>query len=166
MEDQFDYIDCLVEFNDIWQYIKKKVSSIFTIKIDPFKISKCQIKFKGNNEYGGYKIIGSLDEHHRRIVHWFYRNYDVPTLNDWNDCIHIFKMYEIPIHILQLYDEHKNPLQQFIYVHAITNKFIQYTYENREDNETTTVTVPIGITSLVPERFLFNMKLYSSQRNS
>lgn len=164
MDTEYDTIDCLVEFNDAWQNTKKRISSFFTINIDPFRISNDPIKFKGHNEYGGYKIIGSLDEFHRRIVHWFYRNNDTPTLNDWLDCTYIFNLREIPIHILQLYDENKDPLSKFILIHAITSQHIHYTFENREDNESTTVTVPIGVASLVPERFLFNLKLYSRPR--
>jgi len=161
MNSNFDSIDCLIEFNDILQYTKKKITSFFTINIDPFKISNDPIKFKGHNEFGGFKIIGSLDEFHRRIVHWFYRNNDTPMINDWLDCIHIFNLSKIPLHTLQLYDENEDPLNKFILIHEITNNCIHYTYENREENVSITVTVPIGMAALIPERYLFNLRLYS-----
>lgn len=160
----YNTIDYLVEVNDVWQNTRKKISSFFTISIDPLKISNDPIKFKGRNEFGGFKVIGSLDEVHRRIVHWFYRNNDAPSFNDWVDCTYLFNLKEIPVHILQLYDINKDPLNKFILVHTITNDYIHYTYENREDNVSTTVTVPVGIASLVPERFLFNLKAYSRPR--
>lgn len=165
MEDNFDEIDCLVELNDIWNNFKKRISSFFTINIDPFRLSNDPIQFRGRNEFGGYKIIGSLDERHRRIVHWFYRNTEIPSLEDWKQCIYLFNLKEIPIHVIQLYDKNKEPLGKFILIHTITKDFIHYTYENKEDNESITITVPIGTATLVPERFLFNLNMVYSNRN-
>lgn len=144
-------------------YCTRKITSIFTVIVDPLDISNEPIKFKGRNEYGGYKVIRSVDEHRRRIIHWFYRTVEVPTLDDWENCLDLFNLIEIPSHVIQLYDHNKEPLNKFILIHNITNEFIHYTYENREKNESMTVTVPIGIASLVPERFLFNLSLYSNQ---
>lgn len=158
-------IDYLVELNDYWNCFKKRITSFFTIKIDPFNISKDPIKFNSCIEYGGYSIIGSTNEINRRIVHWFYRNITAPTFNDWIECLYLFNLQDIPIHIIQLYNHDKEPLNKFILIHIITNDFIHYTFEDREENKSTTVTVPMGIASLVPERFLFNLKLYCSPRN-
>jgi hypothetical protein len=158
-------VDCIIDINDTWMSTKKVFSIFFTINIDPFKFSNKPIRFKGFNEYGGFNVIGSLDEKHRRIVHWFYRNIDTPSINDWNECIDRFNIPIVPIHILQLYDKNKDPLNKFILIHAITNEFIHYTYENREDDVSITVTVPIGIASLIPERYLFNLNMYSRHRN-
>lgn len=165
MNQEFDEIDCLAEINDALINCKKRIESIFTVSIDPFGISDEPIKFKGRNEYGGFKIIGSLDEYHRRIVHWFYRNNDVPTINDWKNCLFLFNLKEVPIHIMQLYDKNKDPLNKFILIHTITNDFINYTYENREENKSTTVTIPLGITTLVPEKFLLNLNASYNTRN-
>lgn len=157
-------VDCLVELNDAWTCTKKRFASFFTIRIDPFKISRDLIKFKGCRDFGGYAIIGSIDEYHRRIVHWFYRSVEAPTLDDWLECLYIFDLKSVPIHILQLYSHNNDPLNKFIIIHNITNEFIHYTFEDRDENKNTTVTVPLGVASLVPERFLFNLKLYCNSR--
>lgn len=157
-------VDCLVELNDAWVCTKKRFTSLFTIKIDPFKISKDPIQFNGCRDYGGYSIIGATDETSRRIVHWFYRNVKAPTLNDWLDCLFLFDLQDIPIHILQLYNHDKDPLNKFILIHSVTRDFIHYTFEDRDENKSITVTVPMGVASLVPERFLFNLNLYCNKR--
>lgn len=159
----FNGYDQLIDIIDICQCFKKKISLFFTINVDPFSISKKPIKFKGRSNYGGYKIIDSIDEHHRRLIHWFYRNIDAPTINDWESYKYLFNFNEIPSHIIQLYNKENEPLNEFILIHYITHNYIHYTYENKQNNISTTVTIPIGIATLVPEKFLFNLKLYSNQ---
>lgn len=154
-------IDCIVDIHDLWKLFKRKVASLFTIKTDILKVSKDPIKFRGCRDFGGYMIVGATNEHNRRIVHWFYRNIHAPTLDDWLDCLSLFNLSEIPLHILQLYNHEKEPLNKFILIHSITRGYIHYTYENKEDNKSTTVIIPLGTATLVPEKFLFNLKLHS-----
>ncbi len=153
----------LYDYIDMSSNLIKKVSCIFTVHIDPFRISNEPIKFKGSNEYGGYHVVGSLDEKYRRMVHWFYRNVEIPSLNDWKEFMELFNINEIPSHTIQLYTIDREPLEKFILIHAVTDKYIHYTYENKEDNTSITVTVPIGTASLIPEKLLFNLKLFSRQ---
>lgn len=156
-------VDYLVGINDIWKYIKQKISFVFTIKVDPLGISKDAIKFRGINNFGGYTVTESIDEHNRRIVHWFYRNIEAPTLVDWDQCTYLFGLKDIPTHVLRLYNHEGEPLDKYILIHNITRDYIKYTYENKEDEESITVTVPLGTASLVPERFLFNLKLFNKR---
>lgn len=159
-----EFIDFVIILNDIYMHIKNKITSFFTITIDPLQVSKDPIKCKNCKDFGGFSVIISSNEKHRRIVHWFYRNTEVPTLNDWIYIIYLFNLRDIPCHILQLYDFDKQPLNKFILVHAITSDYINYTYEDRDNNVSDTVTVPLGTSSLLPEYFLYNLKLYSKSK--
>lgn len=160
-----ELIDYIIEVNDVWKLLKQKFTALFTVNIDPLNISETPIKFNGSNDFGGYTIISSSNERNRRIVHWFYRNIKAPTLDDWEECIYLFDLQEVPMHILQLYNHDKEPLNKFIIIHDITNEYIRYTYENKDNNESNIVTVPLGLASLVPERFLFNLKMYCDTKN-
>lgn len=161
MEQEFEAIDCLVGINNAIKTVNRKISAILTIYMDPFNISKSMITFKGRN-----KVICSMDEFHRRIIHWFYRNYDAPNLKDWLKCLSIFNLKEVPIHVLQLYNSDLTPSYKFIIIHSVEDGYVTYTLEDRDENSSVTVRIPLGIAALVPERFLFNMKIYSKRPNN
>jgi len=59
-----------------------------------------------------------------------------------------------------LYDKDKNQLNKFIIIHIITDEYINYTYEDNDNKESTTVTIPIGFASLIPDKLLFNMRFH------
>jgi uncharacterized membrane protein len=164
-DEECDCIDCFLMFQDQWIFLKRRTSILFTVSIDPFNVSNRCIKFGGKNKYGGYKVISSINKYHRRIVHWFYRNIKAPTLKEWKEMLRIFNLIDIPSHSLQLYNKNMKQLNEFIIVHRINNNYIKYTYNNKETKETTTVAVPIGIATLVPEMFMYNLNIYSKRIN-
>ena len=151
---------CLFCIHDLYIGIINRISKLFTVNIDPFKYADETINFHGSKEYGSYSIVLSNNEKNRRIVHWFYRTFSAPTLTDWNYCLRLFNLETVPEHTLQLYDQNYFITNKFIHIHKISDKHITYTYENKDTNIKNTVSVPLGYASLVPEKFLFNLKLY------
>lgn len=159
-------LDIFIYINECYMYVIKQISSFFTVTVDPFKISTMPINFMGKKIPGSYMIISSVNEYNRRVVHWFYRNNKYPNLKDWNNCLLLFGLKSIPRHVLQLYNYNNEPMNKFITVHSVTCDDIQYTYTSMDDNIIKTVTVPIGIASLIPEQFMFNLNLYYKSNNT
>lgn len=164
-DEECDCIDCFLIFQDQFTFLKRKTSIMFTVLIDPFNISNRSIKLNGKNKYGGYKITSSIDKYHRRIVHWFYRNIKAPTLKEWKEMLLFFNLKDIPTHTLQFHNKEMKPLKEFIIIHKINNNYIKYTYNNEDTKEVVTVAIPLGIATLVPEMFMYNLNMYSKRIN-
>jgi uncharacterized protein (DUF3820 family) len=149
--------------NDIVQETKNKISRFFTVTIDPFRKSDKMIKFKSRNEYLGFRIINGTFKQ-KKIITWYYRNTDVPTYWSWKKYITRFKYIDVPQHILQLYDKEGFPVNKFFVIHKIMPEIVKYSYIDTDIGKLVTVEVPLGIASLVPERFMFNMEMYSAKK--
>lgn len=159
-------LDYLILISDCWKYMISYISKWFTIDSDIFNISNGIISFRDKKKYNGYVISKSTNERNRRIVHWFYRNNEIPTLHDWNVCVKSFGLKEIPKHTLQLYNNCNNKTNDYIHVNKITNTFIYYEYVNKEGNITyhTNITVPLGFASLVPDKFIYNISIFNKNK--
>lgn len=155
------FIDILIIFNEFWMIFKMYIAYIFTIKYDPINYSNRLIVFKNSKEFSGYKIIESDTEYSRRFIHWFYRTIEAPTINDWNKCIDIFNIDIIPPHVLQLYDKNNRPLDKYIVIKKIENTGIQYIFKTGNDPDNY-INLPLGFASLVPDRFVFNFRLFTN----
>jgi hypothetical protein len=150
----------LIFISDIYTYLTNVITSFFTVIIDPFDYSNTLIKFQGRNIYYGFKVIESTDEFNKRAVSWFYRNVEVPSLTDWNNLIIYFKLEYVPMHVLQVYDINKNPLNKFIIIHSINKNNIIYSLKE-EPFALKTITLPTVVSNLLPEKYILNMHLKS-----
>jgi hypothetical protein len=152
--------DCFIDIFDTFNSVYEKISIIFTVNTDIINISKDPIIFKGNNLYKSYNIIKAPTERERRIVHWFYRNIDIPTYLDWVYVMNLFDLNEIPSHTIQLYDYGDNPLDIFITIHHIDQYNITYSLDDKIKNIKKMICIPLGIAALVPEKFITNLNWY------
>ena len=85
--------------------IEMLFSSIFTVYVDPFRISKKDIVLNGSKRrLGGYTsfALQCETEFERRVVSWFYRWFQEPTPGDWERCCACFGLNSLPDHILVL----------------------------------------------------------------
>lgn len=157
-------VNAFILFNDMLSEGRNNISRILTISIDPFSYSSQIIPFKCRNEFKGYKIINTGSYKLHKIISWYYRNVDIPSYYTWTEHVHKYGMSEVPQHTLHIYDKSNKPTNFYFVVHKITSEHIRYSFIDLDKEMITTVDVPLGIASLIPERFMFNMKMYSSKK--
>jgi hypothetical protein len=159
-------ISTFILFNDSLAEGRNNISRLMTVSIDPFSYSNQIIPFKCRNEFKGYKIVNTGSFKIHKMIAWYYRNVDVPSYFSWQKHISKYGLTEVPQHTLRMYDKQNNPTNYYFIVNKITNEYIRYSYLDIDNKILSTVEVPLGIGSLVPERFMFNMKMYTNKKAS
>ena len=150
-----NYINLIYRINKFWEYIKLSYSFITTVVIDLQNISENVIYFdQAYDDFIAYKVIASDTDFNKRSLSWFYKSFDVPTIEDWELYLKVMKLESVPYHIIQLYDSNYDTLDKPIIIHKISNEGVKYSYKNM------TVESPIIPGILLPERYLYNIKKY------
>lgn len=144
-------IDIIIFYNNIIFFLKTVASILSTVLIDPFNKSSELIKFNNVKEYDGFTVISSTNKINKRAISWFYKNYDSPVYTDWKLFLQIFFFNKIvPSHVLQLYNK-VNKCNDFIYIHSINSKFIEYSFNDKY------IKTPIVLGSLIPKYYIHNI---------
>ena len=145
------YISILEFYNDIIKFF----SIIFTVLFDIFNKSYQVIKFNKKNKYIGFMVLQSDTHFNRRAISWFYRNYSIPSINDWNHFIKLFRINYIPSHYIVMFKNNSKDVD-IIYIESITNKFIFYSFNNNK-----CIPIPIKMGTLLPEEYINNYNEYN-----
>lgn len=151
------WLDITAYFLDIWNIFMSVVTIVTTVFTDYKNTSRCIIHFKRKNSFTGFKVIKSEDELSRRAIAWFYRNFSMPNISDWNFFLSIFRIDKIPIHTLQYYDLNNKPTNSFITIYHISNDSIHYSYNN------VFITIPARMGYLLPDQYIPNIEEFNKK---
>lgn len=87
----FGSIDAMWYLTTAYKSVSAFISSIFTVTWDPFGISRNLIQ-SGRSRF---VVVAADSEYERRVAAWFYRNYEAPEMEDWEECAKWFKLEDI-----------------------------------------------------------------------
>jgi hypothetical protein len=107
-------LDAYAALQTAFRWARMEAEAIFTVRCDPWKISKWDLPLAGCPDYTSFIVEGTAgehdrravvlgpfgetpaDEYNRRAVAWFYRWHDAPTDADWQQCLARFGIAEVP----------------------------------------------------------------------
>lgn len=143
------FIDICITFFDFCKDVIKFFSIIFTVITDITNKNSQIIKFDKRNDYEGFIVVSADTVFNKRALSWFYRNYSIPDIDNWNNFIKLFNLKQIPPHYIMMFKNNSIDVD-VIYIQSITNDCIFYSVNNNF------IKIPITIGTLFPEEYINN----------
>jgi hypothetical protein len=139
-------LETIKKIENFFYYIYIKLVTFITLNLTNCIKEDDIILFTFNSEYIGFKVESS-DKYVTRTLVWFYKQYDVPTINDWLIYLSVFNFKNVPSH-----DIYYTPNNDKITIEDINIYNITLTMDD------ITVNMPTSVRKLVPASYIINFK--------